>query len=156
MDVMFLFFVLLAFFSESHCPWTGECLCSDIRQALLLFRTKVPVVMPTTSNFVYFSFLPVKQRDFPGNVRSGGRDSLPLVVAFTSKQHESPLSYALHFLHIISHRMCCAGERAQGRAGRSVKKYLRLPGKKARKVRALSDLTLSGRRGPRVCFVPLN
>lgn len=65
---------------------------------------------------LYFSFLPVKQRDFPGNVRSGGCDSLPLVVAFTSKQHESPLSYALHFLHIISHQMCCVGERAVRRA----------------------------------------
>lgn len=32
----------------------------------------------------------------------------------TSKQRESPLSYALHFLRIISHQMCCAGERAKG------------------------------------------
>lgn len=37
---------------------------------------------------------------------------LPL---FTSKQRESPLSYAHHFLRIISHQMCCAGERAEGR-----------------------------------------
>lgn len=62
---------------------------------------------------LYFSFLPEKQRDFPGNVRLGGCDSLPPVVAFTSKQHDSLLSYALHFLHIISHQMCCAGERAE-------------------------------------------
>lgn len=71
---------------------------------------------------MYFSFLPVKQRDFPGNVGSGGRDSLPLVVAFTSKQRDSPLSYALHFLRIISHQMCCAVERAEGRTQPSGKK----------------------------------
>ncbi len=82
---------------------------------------------------LYFSFLPAKQRDFPGNVRSGGCDSLPLVVAFTSKQHDSPLSYALHFLHIISHQMCCAGERAERRAHQSVEKSLHLPEKNARK-----------------------
>lgn len=55
----------------------------------------------------------MKQRDFPGNVRSGGCDSLPLVVAFTSKQRDSLLSYALHFLHILSHRMCCAEEKSE-------------------------------------------
>lgn len=108
------FFLHSWHFPESNCSWLGERLCSNIRQPLLLFRTNVPAVMPTTSNFVYFSFLPMKQRDFPGNVRSGGCDSLPLVVAFTSKQHESPLSYALHFLRIISHQMCCAGERVEG------------------------------------------
>lgn len=91
--------------------------------------------MPTTSNFVYFSFLPAKQRDFPGNFRSGGCDSLPLVVAFTSKQHDSPLSYALHFLHIISHQMCCAGERAECRAHQSVGREISPPStdKNARK-----------------------
>lgn len=88
---------------------------------------------------LYFSFLPAKQRDFPGNVRSGGCDSLPLVVAFTSKQHDSPLSYALHFLHIISHQMCCAGERAECRAHQSVEKSLHLSAKNARKARAVSE-----------------
>ena len=116
------------------CPWLGEYLCSGIRQVLLLFRTKVPVVMPTISKVsLYFSFLPAKQRDFPGNVRSGGCDSLPLVVAFTSKQRDSLLSYALHFLHIISHQMCCAGERAECRAHQSVEKSLHLPEKKCKK-----------------------
>lgn len=85
---------------------------------------------------LYFSFLPVKQRDFPGNVRSGGCDSLPLVVAFTSKQHDSRLSYALHFLHTISHQMCCAGERAECR-WREIP--LHLHEKNARKIRALSE-----------------
>lgn len=89
---------------------------SDIWSSLLLFHCKVWLLLLTISNFVYFSFLPVKQREFPGNVRSGGRDSLPLVVAFTSKQRDSPLSYALHFLCIISHQMCCAGERAEARS----------------------------------------
>ena len=83
---------------------------------------------------LYFSFLPVKQRDFPGNVRSGGCDSLPLVVAFTSKQRDSPLSYALHFPHIISHQMCCAGERAEsGGAHQTGEKSLHLPHENARK-----------------------
>lgn len=127
----------------------GEYLCSDIRQVLLVFRTKVPVVMPTISNFVYFSFLPVKQRDFPGNVRSGGCDSLPLVVAFTSKQHDSPLSYALHFLRIISHRMCCAGERAEGRACQPVEKSLHIPDKKCKKSKSFlirGDLAVKGNK----------
>lgn len=83
---------------------------------------------------LYFSFLPVKQRDFPGNVRSGGCDSLPLVVAFTSKQRDSPLSYALRFPHIISHQMCCAGERAEsGGAHQTGEKSLHLPDENARK-----------------------
>lgn len=91
------FFAFLAFSRIQLFLAPANVFCSNIQQPLLLFRTNVPAVMPTTSNFVYFSFLPTKQRDFPGNVRSGGCDSLPLVVAFTSKQHESPLSYALHF-----------------------------------------------------------
>lgn len=82
------------------------------------------------------SFLPEKQRDFPGNVSLGGCDSLPLVVAFTSKQHDSPLSYALHFLHIISHQMCCAGERAERCAQQTVEKSLPLPEKKCKKSRS--------------------
>lgn len=69
---------------------------------------------------LYFSFLPAKQRDFPGNVSLGGWDSLPLVLIFPSKQHESQLSYALHFLYIISHQMCCVGERAKCTTGWSV------------------------------------
>lgn len=118
----------------------------------------VPAVMPTISKvLLYFSFLPVKQRDFPGNVRSGGCDSLPLVVAFTSKQHDSLLSYALHFLHIISHQMCCAGERAEGYVPLSVQKSLHLPlGRGKRKVQD----ELSQRSGvvdcqgqQQVCFV---
>lgn len=83
---------------------------------------------------LYFSFLPVKQRDFPGNTRSGGCDSLLLVVAFTSKQHDSQFKYALHFLHIISHQMCCAGGRVEGgtssaRSGKKKKKKIHLLGK---------------------------
>lgn len=89
---------------------------SDIWSSLLLFHSNVLPPLPTIFTAVYFSFLPVNQRDFPGNVRSGGRDSLPPVVAFTSKQRDSPLSYALHFLRLRSHQMCCAGERAEGRA----------------------------------------
>lgn len=81
---------------------------------------------------LYFSFLPEKQRDFPGNVRLGGCDSLPPVVAFTSKQHDSLLSYALHFLHIISHQMCCAGERAERHTPQSVEIFLHLSEKNAR------------------------
>lgn len=88
---------------------------------------------------LYFSFLPMKQRDFPGNVRSGGCDSLPLVVTFTSKQHDSLLSYALHFLHIISHQMCCAGERAECCVPQSVEKSPHLPEENARKARAFSE-----------------
>lgn len=60
----------------------------------------------------YFSFRPTKQWDFPGNVSTGGCDSLPLVL-LTSKHHDSRLSYALHFLYIISHQMCCAVERVE-------------------------------------------
>lgn len=81
---------------------------------LLPFRTKVPADRGNYfQSSLYFSFLSVKQRDFPGNVRSRGCDSLPLVVAFTRKQHDSPCSYALRFLCITSHQMCCAGERAE-------------------------------------------
>lgn len=128
----------------------GGDIHSDIQQVLLLFRTKVPVIMPTTSNFVYFSFLPAKQRDFPGNFRSGGCDSLPLVVAFTSKQHDSPLSYALHFLHIISHQMCCAGERAECRAHQSAEKSLHLL-----QIKMQEKQEEYGCQGQEVCFVLL-
>lgn len=83
-------------------PMGNNGISSDIWSSLLFFHSIVLPLLPTISNFVYFSFLPVKQRDFPGNVRPGGCDSLPPVVAFTSKQRDSPLSYALHFLsHII-------------------------------------------------------
>lgn len=61
------------------------------------------------SRFLYFSFCPAEQRDFPGNVSLGGCDSLPLVLVLTSKQHDSWLGYALHFLYITSLQMCCAG-----------------------------------------------
>lgn len=54
----------------------------------------------------YFSFHSVKRRDFPGNVSSGGCDSLLLVLALTSKQHDSLLGYVLHFLYIRSCRLC--------------------------------------------------
>lgn len=40
-----------------------------------------PVVMPTVARATFPSFL-VKQRDFPGNVRSGGCDSLPAAWGF--------------------------------------------------------------------------
>lgn len=97
---------------------------------------------------LYFSFLPVKQRDFPGNVRSGGCDSLPLVVAFTSKQRDSLLSYALHFLHIISHQMCCAGERAEILSAlQTVEKSLHLPEKNARKAHELPQRRVSDGQG---------
>lgn len=127
-------------FFESQCSWLGEYL-------LLRYSASSPPFPHKSSGghanhfqgSLYFSFLPVKQRDFPGNVRSGGCDSLPLVVAFTSKQHDSPLSYALHFLHIISHQMCCAGERAERRAHQSVEKSLHLPEKNARKAGAFSE-----------------
>lgn len=52
---------------------------------------------------------PFPVRDFPGNVSLGGCDSLPLVLVLTSKQHDSWLGYALHFLYITSLQMCCAG-----------------------------------------------
>lgn len=105
--------------------------------------------------FLYFSFLPVKQRDFPGNVRLGGCDSLPLVVAFTSKQHDSPLSYALHFLHIISHQMCCAGERAECCAHQSVEKSLHTSLRKMQEKQELSQRSGSGCQGQQqVCFFP--
>lgn len=55
---------------------------------------------------LYFSFRSVKRRDFPGNVSSGGCDSLLLVLALTSKQHDSLLGYALRFLYIRSCRLC--------------------------------------------------
>lgn len=89
----------------------------------------------------------MKHRDFPGNIRSGGCDSLLLVVAFTSKQHDSPLSYALHFLHIISHQMCCAGERAERRTHQSVEKSLHLPEKKLQEKQVLSQRSISGCQG---------
>lgn len=75
-------------------------------------RKKRILFAPITSNFVYFSFLRCKRngRVFQETSERGGCDSLPLVAASTSKQRESPLSYALHFLRIISHQMCCAGE----------------------------------------------
>lgn len=88
---------------------------SDIWSSLLLFHSNAPRSATAANHFQLFSFLPVNQRDFPGNVRSGGRDSLPLVAALTSKQRDSPLSYALHFLRLRSRQMCCAGERAEGR-----------------------------------------
>lgn len=115
---------------------------SNVWSSLLLFHCKVQIPL----DFVYSSFLLVKQRDFPGNVRSGGCDSLPLVVAFTSKQRDSPLSYALHFLRIISHQMCCAGERAEGRT----EGFLHLPAGNAGAVGAFSGL--SGQ--PALCFNP--
>lgn len=66
------------------------------------YPQKVPAVPPARSP--YFSFRSEKKQDFPGNVISGGCDSQPLVFAFTSKQHDSRLGYALSFLYIRSHR----------------------------------------------------
>lgn len=106
-----------AFLTFLSVPGWENIFCSDILWALLPFPHKSSGVHDNHfQGSLYFSFLPAKQRDFPGNVRSGGCDSLPLVVAFTSKQHDSLLSYALHFLHKVSHQMCCAGERAECRA----------------------------------------
>lgn len=129
----FFFCILDISLNPSVPGW--ESIFAQIFWVLLPFCTKV------ASHFqgsLYCSFLPAKQRDFPGNVRSGGCDSLPLVEAFTSKQHDSLLSYALHFLH-VSHQMCCAGERAECRAHQSVGKSLRLPEKNTRKARAFSE-----------------
>lgn len=99
--MFFLFCLFFAFLTFLRVPGRGRI--SSLRYS----ASSPPFPQPKFSHFhgsLYFSFLPVKQRDFPGNVRSGGCDSLPLVVAFTSKQRDSLLSYALHFLHIISHR----------------------------------------------------
>lgn len=109
---------------------------SDIWSSLFLFPTKFGLFcqpFPILRTFPSSA----KQQDFPGNVRSGGCDSLPLVFAFTSKQRDSPLSYALHFLHIISHQMCCAGERAKGRTEGS----LHLPDGNAGALGAFSGLS---------------
>lgn len=68
--------------------------------ALLPFRWKVLAVRPAISKVLC---------TFPSSQwnngifqemsdRSGGYDSLPLVPLFTRKQHDSPLSYAVHFL----------------------------------------------------------
>lgn len=66
---------------------------------------------------------------------------------FTSKQRESALSYALHFLRIISHQMCCAGERAEGRTEGS----LHLPRWNRRSAGSFSQ----GCQGqPALCFNP--
>ena len=133
---LYIFFAVLTFL------WIPVSL--DERKSLLRYSVSSPPFPQKSSGghanhfqgSLYFSFLPAKQRDFPGNVRSGGCDSLPLVVAFTSKQHDSLLSYALHFLHIISHQMCCAGERAECRMLQSVEKSLHLPEKNARKAKS--------------------
>lgn len=60
-----------------------------------------------------FSFLPLIRRDFPVNVRSGGCDSLTR--GRTSKQRDSLLSYALRFLLMRSHQICCAGGKSRGK-----------------------------------------
>lgn len=65
---------------------------------------------------LYFSFLPVKRRDFPGNVRSGGCDSLPLVGRFlpvNSVTHRSAM-LSISFGR-ISHQMCCARGKRLGK-----------------------------------------
>lgn len=102
----------------------GETSLFEYPTASCPFPCKSSTVSTTTSNFVYFSFLSCERnsRVFQETSERGGCDSLPLVVASTSKQRESPLSYALHFLCIISHQMCCAGERELGLPGRSVEK----------------------------------
>lgn len=78
------------------------------------------VVMPAGPKVLslplYFSFLPVKRRDFPGNVRSGGCDSLPLVARFlpvNSVSHRSAM-LSISFGR-ISHRMCCARGKQLGK-----------------------------------------
>lgn len=65
---------------------------------------------------LYFSFLPMKRRDFPGNVRSGGCDSLPLVGRFlpvNTVTHRSAM-LSISFSR-ISHRMCCARGKQLGK-----------------------------------------
>lgn len=65
---------------------------------------------------VYFSFLPVKRRDFPGNVRSGGCDSLPLVGRFLPVNSVTHRSAMLSIsLGRISHQMCCARGKQLGK-----------------------------------------
>lgn len=114
-------YVLVIYINPIVLVW--EKIFAQIFSEFSSFSTQKFQQLPAISKgSLYFSFLPVKHRDFPGNVRSGGCDSLPLVVAFNSKQHDSLLSYALHFLHIISHQMCCAGERAECRAYQSAQK----------------------------------
>lgn len=79
---------------------------------------KVPAAPPTVPKVPRtFPSTPAKQQDFPGNVSSGGCDSLPTVLALTSKQHDSRLCYALHFLYIISLRMCRCGKEWAGTKG---------------------------------------
>lgn len=87
-------------------------------------KKKVPQFQQPLPILCTFSFLSCERnsRVFQETSERGGCDSLPLVVASTSKQRESPLSYALHFLRIISHQMCCAGERGLGLPGRPVEK----------------------------------
>lgn len=61
--------------------------------------------MPTVSKVLCtFPSSPRNNGIFQETSDQEGCDSLPLVVAFTSKQCESLLSYALHFLHTISHQ----------------------------------------------------
>lgn len=91
---------------------------------------------------VYFSFLPVKRRDFPGNVRSGGCDSLPLVGRFlpvNSVTHRSAM-LSISFGR-ISHQMCCAGGKRLGKNPLSgfPEKYARKAPKRMRG--QLKDLT---------------
>lgn len=62
-------------------------------------------VMPAISKIPCTFFpLSLEHRDFPGNVKLGGCDSLPLVLVSTRKQHDSLLGYVVHFLYIISHQ----------------------------------------------------
>ena len=82
---------------------------SDMCSSLLPFHR-------TSANPFQFCvlFLPPCETTGFSRKRQIGRAWFP-AVTFTSKQRDSPLSYALHFLRIISHQMCCAGERAEGR-----------------------------------------
>lgn len=117
------FFHILGIFwnwsPQSRFGFSGENLYLNIQQLLCCFpckKTNKKTFRLRQFNFVYFSFLPCERngRVFQETSERGGCDSLPLVAESTSKQRESPLSYALHFLRIISPQMCCAGERGLG------------------------------------------
>lgn len=101
-------------------------------------------------------FLPPRETTGFSRKRQIGRvcDSLPLVVAFTSKQHDSLLSYALHFPHIISHQMCCAGERAECRAHHVCREISPPPWEKCKKSKSFLRGVLSDCQGQQhVCFL---
>lgn len=101
-----LFLCILCIPSDPRVPsWRGGIKIALLRYPpLLLIRRKFRQSRQSFSP--YFSFRSAKRWDFPGNVSSGGCDSLLLVLALTSKQHDSLLGYVLRFLYIRSCRLC--------------------------------------------------